>query len=51
VCGIAELNLNRGSVQREVISDLKGENQLLSNDIWERSVTGFKTGFYGVWQY
>jgi hypothetical protein len=35
VCGIEKLNLNRGSIQREVISDLKGENQFLSKDILE----------------
>ncbi len=50
----------RVQIQKEVISDLKRENQFLSKEIceslWlifrERSVnTGFKTGFYGAWHY
>jgi hypothetical protein len=58
VCGIEKLNLNMGSIQREVISDLKGETQLLSKDILESiwliskktSVNRFKTGFYSTWR-
>jgi hypothetical protein len=47
----------RGSIQKEGISDLKGDNQFLSKEIWslyelslERDLkTGFKTGFYCAW--